>query len=354
MHHKRIMKKLLPKKFRRIKKRQEAASRITNETVAEHREQILAGGRKFKYPLQYARHKLVINALIVGTTSIVLLTLLGWWQLYIVQNSSTFMYRITRFVPVPVAVIDGHQVPFDDYLSRYRFNEFWLNKYGEVRLNSDDGRSQLQYIKRQVLNTAIEDAYAQKLAGQYNLSVSSADVDAVIASQRNTANGVISEETYYAALQMTNGWTKDDLKASLRRTILRNKVAFAYDTNATAQVKQAEPLVKSTNGDFAKVAEALAKSKGGKVVAGQSGLLNKTSTFGGLQLSQITALKKDAIAGPLKATTDDGYYFVKILETTDTQVNFSYLKVPLTMFSAKVKELRDAGKVREFITVVEK
>lgn len=349
------MKKLLPKKLRQIRRKpQEAPGRITNETVAEHREQILAGGRKFKYPLQYARHKLVINALIVAITSIVLLTALGWWQLYIVQNSSTFMYRVTRFVPVPVAVIDGQQVPFDDYLSRYRFNEFWLNKYGEVRLNTDDGRSQLEYIKRQVLNTAVEDAYAQKLAGQYNLSVTNAEVDSVITSQRNTANGVISEDTYYAALQMTNGWTKDDLKASLRRTILRNKVAFVFDTDANSQMKQAEPLVKSTGGDFAKVVEQLAKSKGGKVTAGQTGLLNKTSTFGGLQLSQVTSLKKGAIAGPLKATTDDGYYFVKILETTDTQVNFSYLRIPLTMFSAKVKELRDAGKVREFITVAEK
>ena len=30
----------------------ETGGRITNETVAEHRERVLAGGRKFKYPLQ--------------------------------------------------------------------------------------------------------------------------------------------------------------------------------------------------------------------------------------------------------------------------------------------------------------
>ena len=80
------MKKLLPKKLRRSEPSPTVASRITNETVAEHREQILAGGRKFKYPIQYARHKLVINALIVAFTSAGLLGLLGWWQLYIAQN----------------------------------------------------------------------------------------------------------------------------------------------------------------------------------------------------------------------------------------------------------------------------
>ena len=31
----------------------EAGGRITNETVAEHRERILSEARKFKYPLQY-------------------------------------------------------------------------------------------------------------------------------------------------------------------------------------------------------------------------------------------------------------------------------------------------------------
>ena len=54
--------KKLTAKLRRQKPEEEKPSRITNETVAEHREQILAGGRKFKYPVQYAKHKLVLNS----------------------------------------------------------------------------------------------------------------------------------------------------------------------------------------------------------------------------------------------------------------------------------------------------
>ncbi len=48
-----------------LKRRQNQATskpeHITNETVSEYRERILAGGRKFKYPVQYARHRLVIK-----------------------------------------------------------------------------------------------------------------------------------------------------------------------------------------------------------------------------------------------------------------------------------------------------
>ncbi len=348
------MKKLLPKKLQRRRSTESTPSRITNETVAEHREQILAGGRKFKYPIQYARHKLVLNALIVAVSSVIILLILAWWQLYVAQNSSTFMYRLTKIVPVPVANIDGQQVPFDDYLARYRFNEFWLDKYGEVKLNTQDGRNQLDFIKREVLDIAVQDAYAQKLAPAYNVSVTDDEVAKLIQSQRTTANGEISESTYYSALQMTNGWSEDDLKVSLRRTLLRNKVSFAYDTQAATQVKQVEALLKSEANDFKKVVDKLAASKGGKVTAGQTGLVNNTGTFGGLRVSQVATHAKGELVGPMKASTDDGYYFVKITEKTATQVNFAYVKVPLTMFSAKIAELKKAGKVHEYIKVVEK
>jgi hypothetical protein len=81
------MKKLLTKLPG--KKKQESPSRITNDTVAEHRERILAGGRRFKYPVQYSRHKLVINAVVISLVTLLVLLLVGWWQLYLAQNSSS-------------------------------------------------------------------------------------------------------------------------------------------------------------------------------------------------------------------------------------------------------------------------
>ncbi|NCU38008.1 hypothetical protein EOL96_03075 [Candidatus Saccharibacteria bacterium] len=344
------MKKLKIPNLRR-KRTGEAPGRITNETVAEHREKILAGGRKFKYPIQYARHKLVINALLVSFVSIALLAILGWYQLYVAQNSSTFMYRIARVVPFPVAVVDGEFVPYDDYLSRYRFNEFWLQKYGDIKLDSVDGKKQLQYIKRQVLDAAIENAYAKKLAPKYNVTVTDREVEDTILQQRHTASGQISAETYYSALLMTNGWTADDLKLSLRRTILRNKVAFAVDSQAKKQAEDAAKLVESTKGDFANVAKSLDDLPGGKIVVSDSGLVNIVSSFGGLQISDIAKLSKGELSGLIKSSTDDGYYFVKIIEKTDTQISFSYLHIPLTMFSSNVDTMKKNGKVQEYINI---
>ena len=46
-----IMKKILLKLTRKDEK-DKKSDRITNQTVAEHREQIIAKARKFKYPIQ--------------------------------------------------------------------------------------------------------------------------------------------------------------------------------------------------------------------------------------------------------------------------------------------------------------
>lgn len=347
--------KKLPIKLRRKAPDSPPSARITNETVAEHRERILAGGRKFKYPIQYARHRLVINALLVTFVSLVLLVALGWWQLYIMQNSSTFLYRVTRIIPVPVAVVNGEQVRFSDYLVQYRGSEYYLNKYGEIKFNTADGKRQLDYIKRESMNKAISDAYAQQIARDKGITVSGKDIDAVIDQQRNTANGRISQETYDASSMMIYGWSPSDYRLAVGHSILRARVAFAVDENATKQAQKVAAMLKAQpDSDFAKVAEQMSSTPGGKVIAGQSGLVNNVSTFGGLQVSEVSKLEKGKTSGVIKSSTDDGYYFVRVLDKNDTQVNFAYLHIPLTKFNNDLATLKKDGKITEYIKLADK
>lgn len=326
-------------------------SRITNETVAEHRERVLAGGRKFKYPVQYARHRLVFNALIVMVGVALLLVVVGWWQLYPMQNSSAVMYRVTRIIPVPVASVNGESVPYRDYLLQYRGSEYYLDKYGEIKLSTADGKRQLDYIKRQSLDKAEQVAYARQLAPKHSIEVTSKDVDAFIDQERNTANGRVSQETYDASIAMLYDQTTDDYRLSVANGILKTKVAFAVDAAAATQAKQAKELAAANGADFAKVAEQLASSKGGKVLAGQSGLVDVTSKYGGLRVSELSNLAVGSVSDILKTTTDDGYYIVKIVNKTDAQVDFTYVHIPLTTFSTDFAALRKAGKIHEYITV---
>ncbi len=323
-------------------------ARITNDTVAEHREQIIAGGRRFKYPVQYARQKLVRNAAIIAFISIILLSVLVFQQLYFAQNSSDFIYRITQLLPVPVATIDNEPVRYSDYLMQYRASEYYLRKYDEIKLNSEDGKRQLDGIKRQVLNTAEANAYARKLAREKSISISEKEIDDAIASKRNTVNGQITQEAYDASTMMLYRWSPQDYRQAIRQSLLRSRVAFAVDDNARSLADRASSLI-ATGKDLRAVAGEL-----GNGLAVQSpGLVDTTSSFSGLNVSEVAKLQPNVISGTLKSSTDDGYYFVRVTQKTDTQVNFEFIQIKLTAFSAKVAELKQGNRVHEFIKVVE-
>jgi hypothetical protein len=179
------MKPLIKKK----QPKQELPTRITNETVAEHRETILAGGRRFKYPLQYAKHRLVINAVIIAAATVALMSGLVWWQLYLAQNTGDLMYRVTKAVPLPVGSVDGESVAYSDYLLNYRPAEHYLNKFDEIKSDSEDGQLQLQHKKREALDLAISDAYARKLARELGLKVTDEELMKEIDASRIAENG---------------------------------------------------------------------------------------------------------------------------------------------------------------------
>jgi len=349
-----LMKKISIHKIPRLLKKKvlEAPSRITNETVAEHREQIIAGGRRFKYPVQYARHKLVFNAVIIVLISFILLVLIGLQQLYIAQNSSVFMYRITQIIPAPVATIANEPVRYSDYLMQYRGLEHYLSKYDEIKMDSADGKAQLDHYRRESLNKAIAEAYAAKIAREKGVTVTDKDVDAVIEQQLNTANGRISQETYDASSMMIYGWDKDEYRQAFSRSLLRAKVAFAVDDQAKAKADKIGEQVKAGK-SFDEIAAAETDKSETRATAGTSTLVSTSSTFNGLNVSDIAKLQKDVASGALQSATGDGYFFVKVIEKTDTQVNFQYIHIPLTVFSAQIAELKKSGQIHEFIKIPE-
>jgi hypothetical protein len=349
-----LMKKISIPKISRLAKKKEldAPSRITNETVAEHREQIIAGGRRFKYPVQYARHKLVFNAVIIVLISLIVLILIGVQQLYVAQNSSSFMYRITQIVPVPVATVANEPVRYSDYLMQYRGLEHYLSKYDEIKMDSADGKAQLDHYRRQSLNKAIAEAYAAKIARSKNITVFDKDVDAIIQQQLNTANGRISQETYDASSMMIYGWDKDEYRQAFSRSLLRAKVAFAVDDAARAKANAIGEQVKAGK-SFDEIAAAETDKGDTRATAGTSTLVSTSSTFNGLNVSDIAKLQKDTPSEALQSATGDGYFFVKVIEKTDTQVNFQYIHIPLTVFSAQLADLKKSGQVHEFIKIPE-
>lgn len=347
------MKSIKLKKPGKKKPVEQAPSRITNETVAEHRERILAGGRKFKYPHQYVRHKLVINTIIISLATLLLVTLAGWLALYKFQNTSEFMYRITRVIPVPVADVDGEAVRYSDYLMRYRSQELWLRDKGQLGVSKKDDKRQLDFFKRQVMDGLEKDIYAQKRARALGITVSDQEVQATIDNNRHTATGEISQEVYDASTKDTLGYSPDEYRHIIRQALLRQKVAFAVDTKASDTKRQVEAaLAKKKSRTTLQDIQSTLKKKGLAVEFGASGLVPKNNQDGGL--SQVAVdLKDGEIADAVKSTTGDGYYFVQRLSGNDRQVSYQYIKVPLTVFAEQFAGIQKQGKIHEHISIPE-
>src|SRR5882757_7659075 len=49
----------------------ENVPKITNETIAEHREDVLKGARKYKYPLQHSKHRIIIISTVLLCVAVV-------------------------------------------------------------------------------------------------------------------------------------------------------------------------------------------------------------------------------------------------------------------------------------------
>lgn len=343
------MKNFLRRKKKPDEQSDEVSARITNETVAEHREKVLAGGRKFKYPIQYQRHKLVINTLIIGVAALILMTFLGWYQLYVAQDTSQLTYRITQLIPVRVASVDGEPALYSDYLVRYRSSIFYMQKQGSINLNTSDGKRQAAYYKRQELNNAEQSAYVTKLAREQKLTVSDQEVTDFIKKDID-AKSVSLNAYEKTVLNSYYDWSLSEYRGIVRSELLKRKVSFAIDTKAKNEVDSLYQSVKN-GADFATVAKENFDDDTTKGNGGDSGVLSTESLDTNGLIAAAGKLEKDQLSGIIQGV--DGYYFIKLVSKSADSVEYRVIKVKLTAFDERFAALRTQGKIKEYISVAQ-
>jgi hypothetical protein len=344
------MKKLLRKVFKRqTPEPPETGGRITNETVAEHREKVLAGGRKFKYPLQYTKHRLlIISILIVVVTTI---SFFGFctWQLYGVQSTDKLLYRLTQLVPMPVAKVDGEWVRFSGYLLELRSAIHYLSTKEAVNFNSDDGRRQLDYQKRLAMNKAIENTVVARLAYEQNISVSVKEVDDFIREQISSNRLGVTEEVYRQVIRDYYDWSFDEYKNSIKQQLLRKKVMAKVDVDARAK---AEAILQSLNqgADFAAMAAAQSEDVLTKDQGGDVGIVNKDDDDPNGLIKAAAALQPNGVSWVIEGV--DGFYILKLLEQREGgDIRFAKIFISYKILDQKLADLHQNNKIEEYITL---
>ena len=329
------MKKILSKLTRKDEK-DKKSDRITNQTVAEHREQIIAKARKFKYPIQYTKSKLVRNVAILGVFVVVVFTIFSWWQLYKIQTTSSFFYRLTSVIPVPVASVDGEYVRYSDYLLNYKMSETYLTTIEKINKDNSrgGGKGAYDFYKAQAMQNAISDTYARKLARELNISITDGQVkDAVDNIRRSSSSqGEISQEVYDRATVQYYGITPSEYRYHIHKSLLQREVSYAIDDIAKKAAQEVESNIKS-NANI------------------QSGWVKKDNKDGGLAFT-ASKLKKGESSSMIKPLRGDGYYFVKLLDVNkDNEINYEFIKIPLSVFNNRLSKLYAGDKIKYFITV---
>ena len=128
-------------------------------------------------------------------------------------------------------------------------------------------------------------------------------------------------------------------------TLIKAKVEMEIDQNANQIASKVETILASNGNDYQAVIEQL----GDKIIYEETGGLVDSKNIDGGRASEAMKLEPGQSSSRFVSMNGDGYYFVKLINKTDSEVNFVSIKVPFTEFSKQFEALKTDGKISEYI-----
>ncbi len=290
--------------------------RITNETVAEHREEILGSARKYIYPLQHSKHRIVVitsGLVIVAVVSFFAYCMLA---LYKLQSTSSFLYRVTQVLPFPVARTGSTFVSYENYLFDLRHYMHYYEEQQKLSFDSESGKAQLNEYKKRALERVINNAYIKRVAKQNNITVTDQEVSAEIDILRKQDRLGETEKVFEDVLKDYWGWSIEDFRRSVKQEILNQKVLAFWDTETRQRAEVAQAEI-AAGKDFAAVAKQYSDDVATKEQGGDLGIWIEQSNrdVSAKTISTLFSLQP----GQTSEIIDIGYALeiVKLLELKD-------------------------------------
>lgn len=322
--------------------------RITNETMAAHREEVIGSARKYIYPLHHSKHRIILI-----TTTLLIISIISFFiyctlALYRFQSISGFLYRVTQVMPFPVARSGGSFVSYESYLFEVRHYTHYYESQLKLDFRTNEGKQQLTAFKRQALDKVVNDAYIKKLAHKYNVTVTEQQINDQITILRNQNRLGNNDKVFEDVLKDYWGWSLNDFKRSLRDQILAQNVASKLDTTTAERANKALAELKG-GADFGAVAKQYSDDTGSKDNNGDIGIVERTKR-------DLTAQTVDALyklkPGQYSEVINIGYSLeiVKNLENTpDGKIRAAHILFNFKDISSYINDLKDKQKTQVFI-----
>lgn len=324
--------------------------RITNDTVGEHREEVLSSARKYIYPLEHSKHHIVRNSILIFIAVLVAFFAICTISLYRFQSTSGFIYDVTKIVPFPVAKVGPRWVSYESYLFELRRNMHYYATQQQANFSTKDGKVQLARLKRQAMAQVIEDAYVKQLAQENHVTVSSQAVNdeiSLLKSQNRLGN---SDRVYREVLSEFFGWTEADQKRALKQQLLQQAVVAKLDTGTDARAQAAfKQLTAGT--DFATVAKQYSDDASTAPNGGQYGtvITPNDSDIPPVITAELFKLKPNQVS----TIINTGYTLeiVKLLDSNGTAAHAAHIQFTLKDINTYVKPLQAKEPAHQYIKI---
>lgn len=325
--------------------------RITNETIGEHREQVLSGARKYIYPLSHSKRRIVVI-----TSGIIIATLLAFLvyctaALYRLYQYNTFLYRVTQVVPFPIARAGSTYVNYENYLFELRH---YVHYYQNHQQNLFGGQAQVKQFRKQALNDVINNAYVKILADKDKVKVTGKEVDAQINAVRNQNRLGSNDKVFADVLRDYWGWSITDFKRSLKEQMLAAKVVAKLDTKTQGTAASVLSQIQggADFGQWAKqISDAPDKTNGGDY---GFGITRSNPNVPPEVIDQLFKLKPGQIsdvvlASRIDASRPNTLEILKVNQNDGTTISAQHISFNLTDISVYIKQLQAKQPVRTYI-----
>ncbi|GAC1501080.1 MAG: hypothetical protein NVS1B10_05080 [Candidatus Saccharimonadales bacterium] len=242
--------------------------RITNDTVADHREDVLSSARKYIYPLQHSKHSVVRTSLGLFVILLIAFFTICGLDLYKFQTTSGFIYDVTRIIPFPVAKTGNNYIGYESYLFELRRNMHYYQTQQQANFKTRDGQTQLLRLKQQAMNQVIKDSFVKQLAVTNHVSVTDKNVEDELSQVRQENRLGNNDRVFRQVLNEFWGWDEADFKRELKQQLLQQAVVAKLDSANNSRAQSALTQLKG-GADFAALAAQVSDDSSTKTSGGQ-------------------------------------------------------------------------------------
>lgn len=331
-----------------IERAAENAPRITNETIAVHREEVLSTARKYILPLQHSKHQVVLITSTLFVLVVVAFFTYCTLALYKFHTSSTFLYRVTQVIPFPIARTGGHFVAYENYFFELRRYTHYYENQQKTNFEDPQKRDQLVRFKKLALDKVVNDVYVKKLASDKHISVTDKEVDDQITTLRELNRLGGSNKVFEDVLKEYWGWSVADFRRSLRQQLLAQKLAATLDTTSATQANAALAELKG-GAEFGAVAKKYSTDTATKDRAGEFGFAidRTTRNISAQTINALFGLQPGQYSGVINV--GNGLEIVKNIEVNGEKVRAAHIFFEFKSIDKNINDLKDQQKAQVYL-----